>query len=339
MMLCRLGEFGFIDRVTGLFPRHFPESGVGIGDDCAVIPLHDKKVLLVTTDSLIEDVHFLLSAIPAEDLGYKSLAVNLSDIAAMGGKPHQAFLSLGVGKDTRISLLDGFLRGFRELCEETEVELLGGDTTGTPGPLIINVTILGTMRSDNVKLRSHAKPGDLVCVTDFIGDSGGGLSLLLKGLPTEDRDNARLIQRHHRPRPHLEEGSWLARQEGVHAMMDVSDGIDSDTRRIADRSQCGVDITLDTLPLSPTLLRVSERYGWNPKEIGAAGGEDYCLLVTLDSEKADEIRRGFHAEFQRPLHLIGSITESRGIIRYLTKEGEANLTQHGFDHFKGGPQP
>lgn len=339
MKLRQLGEFGFIDRVASLFPTYLPEGGLGIGDDCAVLPLSDDQVLLVTTDSLIEDVHFLLSAIPAADLGYKSLAVNLSDIAGMGGTPHQVFLSLGVGKETEVSFLDAFLKGFHELCLKAGVELLGGDTTGTPGPLVINVTVLGKMKADQVKLRSLAQKGDLVCVTDFLGDSGGGLNILLKDLPAGDRDNAYLIGRHHRPRPHLGEGRWLAQKRGVHAMMDVSDGIDSDTRRIAEKSRCGIDITMESLPLSPELQRVAKRYGWNAQKIAATGGEDYCLLVTVNPDEQEEISGGFQARFNRPLYMVGRITDNTGIVRYLFNGEEIALPQHGFDHFKEESQP
>jgi len=332
--LRELGEFGFIERVANLFSSHLPDDVLGIGDDCAVIPGKKETSVLVTTDSLIEGVHFLRSAISPRDLGYKSLAVNLSDIAAMGGTPGEAFLSMGVGKDTEVSFLDQFLEGFHELCDETGTGLLGGDTTGSPGPLFINVNVIGTAPPGRVRLRSMARPLDAVCVTGCLGDSGGGLNVLLRKLSKEDPDNAYLIGRHHRPRPHLQEGMWLAEQEPVHAMMDVSDGIDSDCRRIAERSRCGVDIRLESLPISGPLQRVAGKNGWNLFEIAAAAGEDYCLLVTIDPAGLRDVCERFHERFGQTLVEIGRVSEAPNRIRYFHDGKEVRLDARGFDHFR-----
>lgn len=329
-----LGEFGFIERVASLFSSHLPEGTLGIGDDCAILPGGDDKALLVTTDSLIEGVHFLRSAIAPRDLGYKSLAVNLSDIAAMGGKPNEAFLSLGVGKETALSFIEEFLYGFHELCGESGTSLLGGDTTGSPGPLFISVMVLGTAPRNQVRLRSMARPDDAVCVTGYLGDSGGGLNILLRKLPAKDPDSAYLIDRHHRPRPHLKEGRWLAEQPAVHALMDVSDGIDSDCRRIAEMSGCGVDIDLERLPVSGELRRVAARNGWDPYEIAASGGEDYCLLTTVDPAGLAGVCDRYQDYFGLPLYPIGRVTRALNRIRYLKQSAEVRLRRHGFDHFR-----
>ncbi len=235
MKLSAIGEFGFIHRISPPFLKNLPNAVVGIGDDCAVLPWKENESLLVTTDMLIEDIHFIRSKISPRDLGYKSLAVNLSDIAAMGGTPESAYLSLGIPKYFDVEWMDDFYTGLHELAESERVHLLGGDTTKSPTHLVINITVLGKANPRLIKYRSTAKQDDIICVTDFLGDSGGGLKCLLENKLFGD-DVMYLIQRHHRPRAHIAEGIWLAMQEGVHAMMDVSDGIDSDLHRIMERS-------------------------------------------------------------------------------------------------------
>jgi len=330
MNISSIGEFGLIRRFSPPFQKSLPGGTIGIGDDCAVMPWKEGRSLLVTTDMLVEEIHFLREAIPPRDLGYKSLAVNLSDIAAMGGTPESAYLSIGLPGEITLDWIDGFFLGLRELAEEESVHLLGGDTTRSPAPLIINVAVIGTVNSAQVKHRSDARVGDTVCVTGHLGDSGAGLRILLEGKPT-DGDASYLLRRHHRPRPHVGEGCWLGAREEVHAMMDVSDGIDSDVRRIMERSQCGAEVHLDRLPLSPQLERSATRFGWDPVEIAATGGEDYCLLATVDSARWPDVARGFEAAFGRPLTAIGSVTESG--LAYLRGNQPAELGKRGFNHF------
>jgi thiamine-monophosphate kinase len=331
--LSTIGEFGLIRRFSARFLMNVEPGTVGIGDDCAVLPWTGRTRLLVTTDMLIEGTHFLRGTIPARDLGYKSLAVNLSDIAAMGGTPRAAFLSLGIPGHVKVEWLDAFFGGFRALAGKTGVSLLGGDTTKSSGPLVINLALLGEARAERIKYRSGAAAGDFICVTGFLGDSGGGLLALLEHRSRRAEETI-LIRRHNRPRPHLEEGAWLAGKSGVSAMMDVSDGIDSDLRRIMERSRCGARIKLETLPVSGEMRRAAKRHGWDPLELAAAGGEDYCLIVTLRPESASRIGAGFKRKFGRPLARIGTIEPSRHGLRYVLNGKPASLARRGFDHFK-----
>lgn len=332
MKLSEIGEFGFIRRICPPFLKNLPSAIVGIGDDCAVIPWKEDTSLLVTTDMLIEDIHFLRKKIHPRDLGYKSLAVNLSDIAAMGGKPTSAYISIGIPRDVDVEWLDEFYAGLRELANSTCVHLLGGDTTKSPNQLVINITVIGEILSSRVKYRSTARIGDVICVTGYLGDSGGGLKILLEN-KTLDADAEYLVQEHHRPRAHLNEGAWLARQEGVHAMMDVSDGIDSDLHRIMERSICGADVRLESLPISPQLQRVAAQYGWNVLEIATTGGEDYCLLVTIAPNRFPTIAQEFEKEFKRPLVNIGIIVDKGNRLTYFEHGKKTELRKHGFDHF------
>lgn len=331
-----LGEFGFIARFSPAFLRKLPAGVLGIGDDCAMLPWKGNRKLLVTTDLLIDRVHFLREKVWPADLGYKSLAVNLSDIAAMGGRPRWAFLSLAIPPDTEISWLDEFFRGWQQLERKTGVRLLGGDTTRSKNGLIINVAVLGEAEGKFLKLRSGARPGDVVAVTGNLGDAEGGLRLIL-----EKSEKARLhpeekflIRRHYRPRPHLEEGAFLARQPEVHAMMDVSDGIDSDLRRIIERSGCGVDVYLENLPVSLALKECCRRFGWNLEEVAAAGGEDYCLLLTAAFDDFPALAEKFYRRFRQPLTAIGRVTVKKNHLRYFRNQAPVILGKSGFDHFK-----
>ena len=334
MKLSEIGEFGLIDRIAPLFLKNIDNSITGIGDDCSVIPLNENESLLVTTDMLIEDVHFLCDKISPEELGHKSLAVNLSDIAAMGGAPHSAFLSIGIPKNTEIAWLDNFFDGLKKLADESNTLLLGGDTTKSIDRLVINIVVVGKIESSKIKYRSSAKPGDVICVTENIGDSGGGLKIILENL--EDKNNediCRLIKAHHKPRPHIKEGQWLSANNGVNAMMDVSDGIDSDLKRIMERSLIGAKVNLENIPVSGSLQKICEKFNWNPYQIAATSGEDYCLLVTIKKDEFADIAEAFEKEFNRSLYKIGEITGRKNELNYLYNNNPVSLGKHGFDHF------
>jgi len=281
---------------------------------------------------LIENIHFLRTKITPRDLGYKSLAVNLSDIAAMGGSPESAFLSLGLPADIDIEWLDDFFAGLHELAEREGIHVLGGDTAKSPTHLMINISVLGKANPRFIKYRSAAKQGDMICVTDYLGDSGGGLKILLENRDL-DVEAEYLIRKHNRPCAHLAEGTWLASQTGVHAMMDISDGIDSDLRRIMEQSLCGAQIIIEQVPLSPELQRTSGRYGWDTTGIAVGGGEDYCLLATIDTEQYSRIAQEFETKFKRPLTNIGIVTTEKSGLQYIQHRRQIILQKHGYDHF------
>lgn len=300
MTLKDLGEFGLIDRISSRFKA--PDGVIGIGDDCAVLPQNSGRETLVSTDMLVEGTHFLLDDIPARDLGWKSAAVNFSDIAACGGKVTGSFLSLALPQGISEEWMDGFVDGFREMSQEAGAPLLGGDVTSSPDRLCINVTVLGETAAGRAKLRSTARPGDLVCVTGPLGDSAAGLKLILEGLPRDER----LISRHYRPRPRLKEGLALSGMDEVHAMMDISDGVASDLRHILDASGVGAIIDTAALPLSPGLIEVCDRYGWDAVRLALCGGEDYELLFTVTPEG--------EAKITIPHHVIGRVTGSGDLV-------------------------
>lgn len=291
MSIKELGEFGLIARIKGQFP--VPEGVTGIGDDCAVLPQHDGLRTLVSTDMLVEGTHFLLGDISPYRLGWKSAAVNISDIAAMGGKPVATFLSLALPPAGNVDSewMDEFIRGYRDVSDRYGVALLGGDTTSSQVGLCINVTVLGEAAPDRIKTRDSARVGDLVCVTGTLGDSGAGLRIILDRAASgnaadahtsSDRVLETLVARHYEPVPCVRQGLLLGACQGVHAMMDISDGIASDLRHIMKASGVGAEIDVNALPLSSELKAYCECNRLDTSDFALASGEDYQLLFTLD---------------------------------------------------------
>jgi len=312
-----LGEFELIERIRSLFP--VPEGFVGIGDDCAVIPRREGGTdTLVSADLLVEGVHFLLSDVSPRDLGWKSAAVNFSDIAAMGGKPTGAFLSIALPQSVSSAWVMDFMDGFREMTDSLGATLLGGDTTSSLRDICINVTVVGECGHSAAVLRSGARIGDLICVTGPLGDSAAGLKVIL-GSMDRDTDSAVLVGRHYRPVPRIAEGMSLA-ASGVHSMMDISDGVASDLRHILKASGKGARVYTASLPFSPEFTGICSRYGWDPQELALTGGEDYELLFTVDhrTEKTLDV----------PHHVIGEVIRGNDI-EWVGRETDFR----GFRHF------
>ncbi len=328
-----LGEFGLIRRFAPRFALAADDPRYGIGDDCAVLPLSTDRVQLVTTDLLLEDRHFVRRWIAPHELGHKALAVNLSYIAAMGGTPTAAFCSLGLPGDIEVAWIDSFFEGVEELAKTTGCPLLGGDTTKARDGLVINFAVLGEAEANRVKYRSGAQVGDILAVTGYLGDSAGGLRLLQGGHPTSGPAETPLLTAHHRPQPQLAAGHCLAVRSAVHAMLDVSDGVESDVRHLMDRSRVGACIELTRLPYSPALQAVSNAHQWALETLALTGGEDYVLLCTIQADAFDEVARALAQETGTTLHPIGTITDTDQLV--YTRDGQpATLSGHGFDHFR-----
>ena len=332
-----LGEFDLIERIATL-GGSLPAGVVGIGDDCAVIPSKAGQDTLVSADMLIEDVHFRRDLKSAYDLGWKSAAVNVSDIAAMGGRPEATFLSFALPASLGDRWRLDFMKGYMELCSRYGVSLLGGDTTSSPDRLCINVTVMGTCPHGRAVRRNGAKVGDVICVTGTLGDSAAGLRLLLNAVRNENRcpaDSAAagptdsdldfLIRCHRLPVPMVEAGLELASLAGVHAMMDISDGVASDLRHILHASGVGAQVYLDRLPFSASLERVCLARSWDKYELALCGGEDYHLLFTADP--ATPLEKLRHA-----CHIIGKITADPDSLEWIGGDGKS-ADYIGFRHF------
>lgn len=308
-----IGEFGLIARIASTFAGLIPDGSDGIGDDCAVIALNTERSIVVTTDMLVEGVHFLRDKISARELGYKSMAVNLSDIAAMGATAHSAFLSISLPGEVSLDWCEEFIVGLAT----HSVPLLGGDTTKSLRDIVINITVLGEVRNDHIKRRCDARAEDYIYVTGMLGDSAGGLRAVLEGV-----ESAELIRRHNMPPDRRRVGALLGSRAEVGAMMDISDGLASDLRHILKASGVGARIELQRIPISEELREASVKQGWNALALALTGGEDYELLLT-SSVRLNDIEG---------LIEIGSITTGSDL--EFTENGTVvDLNVQGFSHF------
>ncbi len=330
MKISDIGEFGLIASVEERFRALVPEGYEGIGDDCAVLPLNGQRSLVVTKDLLVEGVHFRRAYTTPRQLGYKSLAVNLSDIAAMGATPSAIFLGLALPADTDAAWCDEFFEGFRS----PGIPLLGGDTTASPDRIVISVTALGTIRNEHLKLRSTARPGDLIAVTAPLGDSAAGLRALAAGWPSDDADTAYLIERHNQPYSFVSAGEWLGARPEVHAMMDVSDGLASDLPHILRASGCAARIRFEDIPMSEPLARTAGCYGYDALSMALCGGEDYVLLFTVSPESAVELQKSYEEYFDAPLFVLGEVIDGPpGQVEWMMDSKIQNIDLKGFTHF------
>ncbi|SHG28462.1 thiamine-monophosphate kinase [Fodinibius roseus] len=331
-----LGEEQIIRRFAGS-GSDLPAGITGIGDDCAVTEGVGGQKQLIGTDLLIEDIHFRSEWTSYRDLGHKALAVNLSDIAAMGGRPESFFLSLALPGSMPVTRLDGFRKGLMELARKYEVPLLGGDTTRSPDAFMISVMITGRADPEHLKLRNGARNGDILCVTGPLGDSAAGLSILEDpekySRLSEDHRN-QLLQQHFRPEPAVREGRWLGKQSAVHAMIDLSDGLLNDARHLAGESRCRITIAMEQLPLSADFEAFGkiERTPEQLRELAAAGGEDYHLLLTVSQAQYSTVARQFEQRFGRALHAVGTVEPGPPEVRTLRNGSPVEIQQH-FQHF------
>lgn len=334
MKLKDIGEFGFIEKIgQGCLIR--PDNIIqAIGDDAAAFYSDSGQVCLITTDLLVERIHFLRDATTGFNLGYKSLAVNLSDIAAMGGTAREAFVSIAIPEDCSTDFLEDIYRGIKDLAGKFNVNILGGDTTLSIVDLIINISVTGSVPREELLLRNAAQRGDIIFSTGFLGDSRAGLHLILNNIPPDSKELRELFNSHILPRPFLREGRFLAAQNGVHAAIDVSDGLSSDIGHIAKESNVGVSLFAEKIPISKNLIFFCNRFEFNPVEFALAGGEDYTLLCTVSPDKADEIAEKYLKTFNNPLYPIGRITDP-GKMEIIDSSGRVKgFKPKGWDHFK-----
>lgn len=310
-------EFGFIESIRKSF-EGVPSHGFeGIGDDCAVLPLDDGSALVFTTDVLVEGVHFLRTAASAAEIGRKSLAVNLSDVAAMGASPVASMLSIALTDDAAGEWADEFMAGYRELSERYSVPLVGGDTSKSKSEVTINVVAIGRVRRENIKRRSAARAGDIIVVGGVLGGSAEGLKDILAG--RFDSENARI---HKNPEPQVELGCWLGSRTEVHAMMDLSDGLASDLRHILKASGVGAVVDVEKIPAV--------------SDVGTAvcGGEDYKLLFTVSKAEFQQFAQSYCEKFGSQPFAIGRIVASeQHSIEWFENGKPINPEWTGYSHF------
>lgn len=304
-----IGEFGLIERIAGRLK--FDKSVIkGIGDDCAVLKFNKDKYILFTTDILIEDVHFTLKGTSTSkdvrpfQIGWKALAVSISDIAAMGGIPKNALISLGLPCGCSLKMIDRIYEGMRKISRRFGINIVGGDTSKA-NKLIINISLMGEVRKKNLVLRSGARKGDIICVTGLLGGS--------------------IYGKHIKFIPRIKEAQILVKNFKLHSMIDISDGLSSDLNHIIQASNVGAVVYEKSIPLSKEAKSFQE---------ALTMGEDFELLFTLSPQEAKRLLRAKPEGIRIALTQIGQIRDKKLGVRLITREGrEKVFGEVGFRHF------
>jgi len=323
MKVSELGEFGLIDLLAKMAAGRDERLLIGIGDDAAAWQ-GDNSIELATVDSFIQDVHYPSGLVPWPEIGGKALAVNLSDIAAMGGLPRYALVSLALPPDTEVDSVTALYTGLLKLAREYGVTVVGGDSSNAP-LVVISITVLGSSPQKRLLTRASAQAGELIAVTGNLGAAAAGLEMLTRKLEFEDEATARFRQAFFRPTPRLAEGQLLLEQ-GVKTAIDISDGLLADLGQIAKASKVGARIEADRVPVEP-LVKAS--FGDRALELALAGGEDYELLFTTDAEVIDRLKKAASC----PVTVIGEITAGKGVTVVDHKGKPLKLGRAGWEHF------
>jgi len=331
----RPGEDDLVRLIRELVRRRAPGLLTGVGDDCAVLETRGGASLLVTTDLLVEGVHFRRRWAEPADIGAKALAVNVSDIAAMGGAPRWALVGLGCPDGTGAEEIEAFYEGALAVADAHGVAIVGGDTSASPAGWLVSVTVLG----DAVRpiLRSTAHPGDVIAVTGTLGRSAAGLAVLEREAAPRGVEAALLDEvtgAHLRPHARVDEGRWLAGAEGVTAMMDLSDGLATDLGRLVAESGAGARVDVERLPIAEATRAVADALDVDPVDWATGGGEDYELLVVCDPAAFAQLRDGLADATGTPLTAVGEVVAGSGT-RWLDGRGRAVAVAPGFEHFRG----
>jgi thiamine-monophosphate kinase len=327
MNVSELGERALLARIRARLPKPPASVVVGVGDDAAVVvgPRNARTVL--TTDALIEGIHFDRSFSSAADIGYKALAVNLSDLAAMGATPAWALLSLALADGTAVEDVEALVDGLVALASAQSVALIGGNLTRSPGPLVVDVTAVGTVHPRRVLLRDGGRAGDEVYLSGSIGAGAAGLEMLKAGTIVGPA-----VQRYLRPEPRVRLGRAIAQARAAHAAMDLSDGLADAVTQIAQASGCGVEIDAAALPIDE-----GARQWWDARKQDSivralSGGDDYELVVALPRKWRGRLRHATRRVADPPLTRIGVLTGTRDEY-VLVREGRKERLPGGFEHW------
>lgn len=333
-----LGEFGLIDHLTQNIELQNASSVLGVGDDAAVID-HFGKQTVITTDLLIEGVHFDLIYTPLKHLGYKSVVVNLSDIYAMNATPTQITLSIGISNRFSLEAIDEFYEGVYAACDKYGVDLVGGDTTSSQKGFIISVTAIGEVAPDKFVKRSTARKGDLICVSGYLGSAYVGLLFLERekkifiespGVQPDLEGESYVIGRLLKPEARKDIVEFLAQNEITPtAMMDVSDGLSSEVLHICKQSGLGCVLYEEKIPIAEQMRQAAYKFEIDPTACALSGGEDYELIFTIPQEEYEKL------VLNEEISVIGYMTEAEQGANIITKGGSKYpVTAQGWNHLK-----
>lgn len=330
-----MNERELIAQILTLTPDQAPGLIKGIGDDCAVIAKSKDQAWLLTMDTLIESVHFDCSWHPPYELGCKAVAVNVSDIAAMGGAPVFVLLSLGLPSDFDDQWATLFNRGITETCNQYGCLLIGGDTVCSPGGITLSLTVIGEMPANRVLYRDNGKVGDTVWVSGPLGRAGAGLDLCKTGKSFSDPVLLDLMQAHKAPRARLELGVFLAKTGLVRSMMDLSDGLATDLSHLCARSGVGARIITGQLPGKERLETAAKLLDRQPLDWMISGGEDYELLFTASADVQKQLTSQL-AEHGHTAYPVGTLVKGQGVVLQNKSTGtiyQQDISYKGYDHF------
>ncbi|HEY3373989.1 MAG TPA: thiamine-phosphate kinase [Candidatus Aquicultor sp.] len=327
-----IGEFGLIERIAAIVEYADERVIVTIGDDTAVVRPTRLDYTLLTTDLLVEDVHFVIDKITPWQLGYKSIAVNVSDIASMGGLPSYCVVSLAVHPETDVAFIEDMYRGMADISRKYGIRIVGGDVTKAD-KLVVNIALVGEVEAENLCLRSDAQVGDLIMVTGELGASAAGLRLILNNdLRTKVKRTADLLRAHNVPEPRVAAGRALA-QAGVDAMEDISDGLAGEVRHICEASDVGARLYLNKIPIGGGVAQVAELTGERAVDLALFGGEDYELIFTVPQELQESIEQVMQS-IQEKVSVVGETTDTGNGITIVDWSGmEQPLPMGGYTHF------
>ncbi len=336
MKISELGEFGLIDRIARAMPKLSDDVLVGIGDDAAVLRADGNRVWLATCDVQMEGAHFLREAVSAHNLGRKSLAINLSDIAAKGGRPRYALVSLGLAKDLDVQFIDELYAGLREEAELFDTEIVGGNISSSRLGLFIDIFLLGEAGSEDILLRSGAGVGDKILVTGTLGDAAAGVALMRDpALKTTDAYAATARARYLLPAPRLREGRVIAARHQATAMLDVSDGLASDLGHICEKSGVGARVFAEKLPVVDENRALARAADGDEFRFALYGGEDYELLFTAPAARAENIAEMITRETGTPVSIIGEILPKEQGRQLVSPDARVvPLQARGWDHLQ-----
>lgn len=339
MDIKEIGEFGLIQRIANNHRSSHPAIISGIGEDAAALRISEQNVLLTTCDLLLEDIHFNLSLTDSYHLGRKSLAVNLSDIAAMGGTPRFFLVSLALPLRLPVEFIDDLYRGMMDLADEFHTQLVGGDTSASPDKLMINITLLGEANPDHLLKRTGAQAGDSIFVTGTLGNAALGLSILEMDKKLDrPLSNNTLTSKHLSPYPRIKEGKVIAENQFASAMIDISDGLLADLRQVLALSKVGATIWVPQLPLSREFKQYQGQLEHNKIDFALKGGEDYELLFTAPQNKEKELS-GLSQKLGVPINKIGEANSSEELVVLDQNQKPYPIEDQGYDHFFSTDKP
>lgn len=330
-----IGEFALIDRLQQfLQPPSGSQVVKSIGDDCAVLQPSAESELILTTDSQEEGVHYRLDWSTPEDIGWRCLAINVSDIAAMAGWPLGAVVALSLPPDLDVAFVDGLYRGMQDLAREMTCPIIGGNMTKTTGRISVTITVLGEVPKGQAIYRSGAQPGDEIWVTGTLGGAKAGLEALLKPEAVAGVSTAHALACYRRPQPRLREARFLRQHATLHSLLDLSDGLSGDLRHICEASRVGAQIEADAVPVHEETRRIAHALQADPLSFALHGGEDFELCFTAPPMQIGSIRADFDQAFHRSLTRVGTIHGSEGVTLKQPDGSEAILPTRGYDHFR-----